>query len=112
MEDDATWPLFRTYYPEVVLAYLSVLLSGSFFIHRDSATKAMDLATLVADRERKWLRAAFLQSGRMSELVEALAYVSRAMLKLGEHDAGKTKPGKKRWSRGETLRIWDLNARN
>ena len=112
LSDANTWPLFRAYYPEVVLAYLSVLLSGSFFIHRDSATKAMDLATVVADQEREWLQTAFLQTGRMTELVDALAFTGRAMLKLGEHDAGKTKKGGKRGSRGETLRIWDLNVRN
>jgi nuclear pore complex protein Nup107 len=106
------WDIYRTYYPDIVLAYLSVLLSGSFFIHRDSATKAMDLATVVADKERGWLQKAFLETGRMSELVEAFAIVSRAMLKLGEHDLSKSKPAKKRGNRGETLRIWDVNVRN
>jgi nuclear pore complex protein Nup107 len=105
------WPLYRAYFPDLVLAYLSMLQSGSFFIHRDSATKAMDLATLVADSDREWLQRAFLETGKMSALVDALALVAKAMLRLGEHD-GKTKGGKKRSSKGETLRIWDVNVRN
>lgn len=104
--------VYYTYYPDILLAYLSVLQSGSFFLHRDSATKAMDLATLVADQEREWLQNILLEQGRMKELVTALAHVSKAMLRLGEHDSGKAKGGKKRGGKGEALRIWDLNVRN
>ncbi|KAF2688182.1 hypothetical protein K458DRAFT_361174 [Lentithecium fluviatile CBS 122367] len=105
------WPLYTAYFPELVLAYMSILQSGSFFIHRDGATKAMDLATEVASDERVWLQKVFLETRRMSELVDALALVAKAMLRLGEHDASKAKTGKKR-KKGETLRIWDVNVRN
>ncbi len=44
----------------------------------------------------------------MSELVNVLAQVSKAMLKLNE--AVAKKETKRRGSKGETLRIWDLNA--
>lgn len=107
------WDLYKAYIPELVLGYLSVLQAGSFFIHRDTATKAMDLATVIADDDKTWLQRAFVDTGRMSELVETLANVSKAMLKLGEHGDGKSKIGtKKRGSKGETLRIWDINVRN
>lgn len=106
------WLLFKAYYPELVIAYLSVLQSGAFFIHRDSAVKAMDVATIVADEDRSWLQRAFIRTGRMSELVDALARVSKAMLRLGEHGDGKVKSGKKRGGTGETLRIWDINVQN
>lgn len=69
----------------------------------------MDLATVIADEERPWLQKVFLETGRMTELVGALAMVSQGMLKLGEHDVKARGPAKKRGSRGETLKIWDLN---
>jgi nuclear pore complex protein Nup107 len=101
--------LKRAYVPEIIIAYLSVLQSASFFLSRESAVKAMEVATLVADEDNAWLQEVFLQTGRMSELVDTLAQVSKAMLKLNEHE-GKKKETKKRGSKGETLRIWDLNA--
>lgn len=69
----------------------------------------MEIATLVADPNSEWLQDLFLKTGRMSELVDTLAQVSKAMLHLNEHD-GKRKETKKRGGKGETLRIWDLNA--
>jgi nuclear pore complex protein Nup107 len=103
--------LKRAYVPEIVITYLSVLQSASFILNRDSAVKAMEVANLVADVNSEWLQDLFLKTGRMSELVETLAQVSQAMLKLNEHE-GKKKESKKRGSKGETLRIWDLNANN
>ncbi|PVI03532.1 nuclear pore complex protein-like protein Nup107 [Periconia macrospinosa] len=109
---DATiWMVYKAYVPEVIIAYLSVLQSGAFFIHRDTATKAMDVATIVADSEREWLQKVFLQTGRMKDFVTVVANVSKAMLKLGEHADGKTMT-KKRDSKGQSLRIWDMTIRN
>jgi nuclear pore complex protein Nup107 len=71
----------------------------------------MDLAVVIADTEHEWLQRVFLETGRMPELVEALASISKAMLKLGEHDR-KGAPAKKRGSKGETLKIWEMNAAN
>jgi nuclear pore complex protein Nup107 len=114
-ETDEWWKLKCAYIPEIVLAYISVLQSSAFFMQRDSGVssgvKAMEIANLVADEENAWLQDVFLQTGRMSTLVDALAMVSKAMLKLGEHEPKKTGT-KKRGSKGETLRIWDLNAKN
>ena len=101
--------LYRAYVPELVLAYLSVLQTASFLLHRETAIKAMEIANLVADPENEWLQSLFLKTGRMSELVGALAQVSKAMLSLNEFDA-KKKETKKRGSKGETLRVWDLGA--
>lgn len=71
----------------------------------------MEIANLVADPDNEWLQDLFLKTGRMSELVQTLAKVSQAMLNLNDYD-GKKKETKKRGSKGETLRIWDLNANN
>jgi nuclear pore complex protein Nup107 len=100
--------LKRAYVPEIIIVYLTVLQSASFFLSRESAVTAMEVATLVADEDHVWLQDLFVQTGRMRELVDTLAQVSKAMLKLNEHE-GK-KETKKRGSKGETLRIWDLNA--
>ncbi|KAF1919735.1 107-domain-containing protein [Ampelomyces quisqualis] len=114
-ETDYSWKLKCAYIPEIVLAYISVLQTSAFFMQRDSAVssgvKAVEIANLVADQENAWLQEVFLQTGRMSELVDALAMVSKAMLKLSEHEPKKTVT-KKRGSKGETLRIWDLNAKD
>jgi len=107
------WDLRRAYIPEIVLAYLSVLQIASFFVQRESATsttiKAMEIANLVADDDNKWLQKVFLDTGRMGELLQSLAQVSRAMLLVNEQEPKKGAI-KKRGSRGETTRIWDLTA--
>jgi nuclear pore complex protein Nup107 len=114
-ENPDTWNLKFAYIPEIVLAYLSVLQTAAFFLQRDSAVssavRAMEIANLVADEENEWLQEVFLKTGRMSELVDALAMVSKAMLRLNEHEPKKS-ASKKRGSKGETLRIWDLNAKS
>ncbi|KAH5394301.1 nuclear pore complex protein [Parastagonospora nodorum] len=114
-ENPDTWNLKFAYIPEIVLAYLSVLQTAAFFLQRDSAVssavRAMEIANLVADEENEWLQEVFLKTGRMSELVDALAMVSKAMLRLNEHEPKKS-TSKKRGSKGETLRIWDLNAKS
>jgi nuclear pore complex protein Nup107 len=102
-----------TYIPEVILAYISVVQAFAYFTNRDVVTKAMNIATVVADSEREWLQKVFLRSGRMTELVDMLALVGRAMLRMGEHDDEKrSRVGKKAGRRGETIRIWDVNVRN
>ncbi|KAJ8108773.1 hypothetical protein OPT61_g7939 [Boeremia exigua] len=106
-----TTNLKRAYVPEIVIAYLTVLQTSSFLLHRETAIKAMEIANMVADPENEWLQNLFLKTGRMSELVQILAKVSQAMLNLNDYD-GKKKETKKRGSKGETLRIWDLNANN
>jgi nuclear pore complex protein Nup107 len=53
----------------------------------------------------------FVDTKRMRELVDALAQISKFMLRLGEFEPKKSGLVKKRGSKGETLRIWDLNAR-
>lgn len=109
-KDANLWLIYKAYVPELILGYLTVLQSGAFFIHRDTATKAMDVATIVADSDKEWLQKVFLETGKMKDFVTVLANVSKAMLKLGEH-ADKTM-AKKRESRGQSLRLWDTTIRN
>ncbi|KAF1937201.1 hypothetical protein EJ02DRAFT_438034 [Clathrospora elynae] len=106
-QDD--WELRKAYIPDIILAYLSVLQSASYFLQRDPAVKAMEVAVQVADESNAWVQKVLVEAGSMSELVDALACVSKAMLRLTE---GKEKgSSKKRGGRGETLRVWELGAR-
>ncbi|KAF2493831.1 hypothetical protein BU16DRAFT_511928 [Lophium mytilinum] len=99
------------YLPDVILAYLSTLLAGAHFVSREWATKAMDLATAIADDANEELADAFVQTGRMEELVAAFAATSKEMVRLGERTP-KGGASKKRGWLGESSRIWDLNVRN
>ena len=101
------------YIPEIIIAYISVVQSMAVFTSREITTKTMDIATVIADSERVWLQNVFMETGRMGELVDMLALTSKAMLTMVE-DGGKSRRdgGKKRGSKGETNRIWDLNVRN
>lgn len=112
---DHTFHLRCAYMPEIVLAYLAVLHSAATFLKPETAAilvvKAMEIANLVADEEHGWLQQVFVDTKRMRELVDALARVSMFMLKLGEVEPKKSVV-KKRGSKGETIRIWDLNAKD
>jgi nuclear pore complex protein Nup107 len=110
-----SWKLKCAFIPDIVLAYISVLQTATFFLQRETAVtaavKAMEIANMVADKENEWLQKVFLQTGKMTDLVDALAMVSKAMLRLNEHEPKKSAT-KKRGSKGETLRIWDLSAKD
>jgi nuclear pore complex protein Nup107 len=114
-DPENSYKVLCAYIPEIVLAYLAVLHTAATFLKRETAAalvvKAMDVATLVADDENGWLQQVFVDTKRMRELVDALAQISKFMLRLGEFEPKKSGLVKKRGSKGETLRIWDLNAR-
>ncbi|KAF2708833.1 nuclear pore complex protein-like protein Nup107 [Pleomassaria siparia CBS 279.74] len=102
----------KAYYPEMVIAYICVAQTAGFFIQRDYIVKAMDIANMVADADKEWLQVLFMKTGRMTELVDTLALASRAMLRLSDLGDAKKLSAKKRGSRGESLRAWDLKSRN
>ncbi|KAF2198274.1 hypothetical protein GQ43DRAFT_169155 [Delitschia confertaspora ATCC 74209] len=104
--------LIHAYIPEIVLAYISVAQACSFFATRETAVKAMEMANTIAEENRKWLRTVFKRDGRMKELVEMLARASLGMVRLSEIEPGKAAGVKRRGSKGETVRIWDVNVRN
>lgn len=104
-------PIMRAYLPELIIGYISILQAAAFFTNRELIIKAMEIANVVAAKKNFWIQRIFLETGRMSELMETFALVSQAMLRLGEHD-DKKKAVKKRGNKGETLRIWDVNVWN
>ncbi|KAF2744223.1 nuclear pore complex protein-like protein Nup107 [Sporormia fimetaria CBS 119925] len=104
------WYVRIIYIPEVILAYLTVVQAFAYMSSSQVATKAMDIATVIAQEDKKWWQGVFLGSKRMSELVDMLALVSRAMLRLNEVEGARKK--KTKGVRGETVRIWDVHSRN
>lgn len=101
----------RVYIPEIVLAYISVVQPAAFFNSKEYLTKALDIAVVVADKNKEWLQKAFLAAGRMDELVTMLAESSRAMLRLGETDPKLRKGQGKKGPRGESVVIWNAVLR-
>jgi len=92
------------YIPECVLAYNNVLYFAGHAISRQYMVECMDLAQMVA--QSGTLTNAFVESGRMRELVTAFALDSQALLQANEQAAGgKTKKGKK----DKGLEIWQVS---
>ncbi len=84
----------RTHYlPECVLAYNSVLFFAGHALSRKYLVQCMDLAQQVAATPN--LTDAFVESGRMRELVNAFALDSQALLLAGEQGRNKGKASKK-----------------
>ena len=94
------------YLPEVVLAYNSVLYYGGHNISRDMLLKCLDLAAIVAAEDSE-VAECFIDAGRMSELVDAMAVVSKSILRAQEQ--GKKLAKSKRLD-GQTLAIWNLKT--
>ena len=93
--------------PEVVLAYITVLEKSSRFLSRDLLLKGMDLAALIAAEDSD-LAECFMTAGRMAELVDAFASLSKTMIQA-DNLGGKGAKGKKR-KNGETLSLWSIRT--
>jgi nuclear pore complex protein Nup107 len=93
------------YLPEIVLGFNSVLFFAGYAISRTHLAESMNLANIVA--ETPGLTQAFVASGRMKDLVQALAMNSRSLLKANEQGDGKTKrkTGKEK-TKG--LHLWNV----
>lgn len=92
-----------TYLPEVVLAYNAILNYDSFALSREILLKSMDLASTIA-AEGSDLVFCFMESGRMPEIVESLAFSSRCMIQAEESGYRAGKSRKK--LDGESLSLW------
>lgn len=101
------------YIPETIIAYISVLQTAGSIISRDFLLDAMDLANDVANStdtsrsENNGLQECFVQAGRMRELVECFAIVSKAMLVLKAE--GKKWNGDKK-KMGRDLGMWEIGG--
>ncbi|MCJ1434031.1 Nucleoporin nup84 [Xylographa pallens] len=95
------------YLPEMILAYNSVLKFGGHMISREILLQCMDLAATVA-AENSDLADIFVRAGRMSELVDSMAIVSKSILVAEEQGQ---KSGRK-WKKmnGASMDIWSVKA--
>lgn len=82
--------LREAYLPETLIAYVSALQYAGNSLTRDNLLEAMDLAAVVAERDSD-IAALLVKTGRMKELVEAFASVSKA---LAGEQTEKKKSGK------------------
>ncbi|KAI9750668.1 MAG: hypothetical protein M4579_006364 [Chaenotheca gracillima] len=99
------------YLPELVLAYVSVIQLAGHVLSREILTQNLNLATIIAAEDSDLLPC-FQKSGRLPELVTALATTSKAILKAGEEKsmgAAKT-GGRMKRGGGETLGIWNIKS--
>ena len=93
--------------PEVLLAYNMILNFSSHYLSRDLLLKSMDLAALIA-AEESGLAECFMAAGRMPELVDSFAFLSKTIIMADERGAKGGKSRKKR--NGETLDLWTVRA--
>jgi nuclear pore complex protein Nup107 len=95
-EDEVkTFKQIRDHYlPEVILAYNSALYFAGHSLSRKVLVQCMDLAQKVAQNNN--LTSAFVESGRMREMVNAFAMDSQALLLASEQGKNRGKTGTKR----------------
>ena len=93
--------------PEIVLAYNTVLDTSSRFLSRDLLLRGMDLAAVIA-AENSDLGSCFMAAGRMPELVDSFAYLSKTMIQADDMGLKCAKSKKKK--NGETLSLWSVRA--
>jgi hypothetical protein len=103
MEGVLLHDLRNHYIPECILAYNSTLYLAGHFLTRGYLVECMDLAQAVATNPM--LTAAFVESGRMKELVKAFALDSQALLHANEQGGMKAKRAKADQGNSE---IWNV----
>ncbi|KAG4427709.1 hypothetical protein IFR05_016806 [Cadophora sp. M221] len=99
--------LREAYLPETVLAYIAVLHIGGTTLTRDFLMECMDLSATIAGEDSDVLDV-FAKTGRMQELVEAFAFVSKDLLVLTAQKATPGSRGKKLRRKGFTPELWSV----
>lgn len=89
MEGVLLTALRNHYIPECILAYNSVLYCAGHYVSRVWLVECMELSQLVA--QNQMLTDAFVEGGRMRELVRAFALDSRALLEATEQNGSRAK---------------------
>ncbi|OLN94224.1 Nucleoporin NUP84 [Colletotrichum chlorophyti] len=102
-QDDSELNVLRdTYLPETLLAYVSTLHFAGTTLTRDNFLECMELAATIAEKNSD-IAACFKKAGRIKELVEAFAAISKALaITSGEKKAVGSSSKKLRemgWSR-------------
>jgi nuclear pore complex protein Nup107 len=103
MEGVLLHDLRNHYIPDCILAYNSTLYFAGHALSRAYLVDCMDLAQMVATNPM--LTAAFVESRRMKELVQAFALDSQALLRANEQGGMKAKRTKADQGNSE---IWNV----
>ncbi|KAK6593880.1 Nucleoporin NUP84 [Botrytis cinerea] len=101
--------LRETYLPETILAWIATLQMAGPMLTREYLMVSMDLATIIAAEDSDLLEL-FSKTGRMPELVNALASSSKELLVMSSKSKRSTtsKNSKKMKERGWTTDLWNV----
>ncbi|KAF3764894.1 hypothetical protein M406DRAFT_292118 [Cryphonectria parasitica EP155] len=106
--------LREAYLPETLIAYVSALQYAGSSLTRDNLLEAMNLAAVVAERNSD-VAALLVKTGRLKELIEAFASVSKALAaeppteKKKASKAGQTSAKKMR-ELGWSKELWNVRG--
>lgn len=98
------------YLPDIIIGYNWILDFCGHLLSRTALLQSMDLATVIADDDNQ-LAELFVQSGKMSELVQLLASSSQAVLMGRETSSAMAGAEAKRMrkEKGMTIDIWGID---
>jgi len=101
--------LREAYLPETLLAYIVSLQFAGNVLTRDFLMECMELSALIAEEDSDLLKL-FIETGRMSELVEALAMASKSLLLVtsARQASGARTSSKKMRLKGFTQSLWNV----
>ncbi|QSZ30382.1 hypothetical protein DSL72_004905 [Monilinia vaccinii-corymbosi] len=101
--------LREVYLPETILAWISTLELAGSVLTREFFLRSMDLATVIAGEDSDLLEL-FSKTGRMPELVNALASASKQLLIASSKTkrSSTAQNSKKMKERGWTTELWNV----
>ncbi|KAE9376803.1 hypothetical protein N431DRAFT_401256 [Stipitochalara longipes BDJ] len=101
--------LREAYLPETLLAYIVSLQFAGNVLTRDYLMECMELSALIAEENSDLLKL-FIETGRMQELVEALAMASKSLLLVtsARQASGSRSSSKKMRLKGFTQSLWNV----
>ncbi|KAI0159552.1 nuclear pore protein 84/107 [Xylariaceae sp. FL1272] len=107
-EEDEDFAYIRdAYLAETVLGYVSVLHVAGTHLSRDSLLECMDLASVIAKKDND-VAGAMMKAGRMKELVEGFAGVSKALALSAGEKRSLGSSSKKARERGWSRELWQV----
>jgi nuclear pore complex protein Nup107 len=99
--------LREAYLPETLIAYIVSLQFAGNALTRDFLMECMELSALIAEEDSDILNL-FICTGRMQELVEALAMSSKTLLLVTSARQAPGSRSKKMRLKGWTQELWNV----
>lgn len=103
--------LRETYLPETIVAWITTLEMAGSMLTREFLMRSMDLSTIIAGEDSDLLEL-FSKTGRMPELVNALASASKQLLIASSKTkrSSTARNSKKMKERGWTTDLWNVKS--